>query len=34
VTESGPFAVLPDCVADARKQGYDGEAVRVMPSDA
>jgi hypothetical protein len=32
--ESGPFAVLPDCVADARKQGCDGETVRITPSEA
>ena len=25
VTESGPFTVLPDCVADARKRGYDAD---------
>ena len=25
VIVSDPFAVLPDCVADARKAGYDAE---------
>ena len=30
--ESGPFAVLPDCVADARKEGYDDETLHITLS--
>lgn len=34
VIESGPFAVLPDCVADARKAGYDAETARITPGES
>jgi hypothetical protein len=33
VTESGPFTVLPDCVADARKDGYGGETLDIGARD-